>query len=64
MYALVNKEIIKVDESRRLVVLTYQVQDGAGYTVQEHYLMATVPAESESDDTSEERKKKAEAPWS
>ena len=51
MYSLENKEVISVDESRKLIVLTYHVQDGAGYTVQKHYLMASVPAESESDDS-------------
>jgi len=56
MYSLENKEVIKLDESRRLIVLTYHVQDGAGYTVQKHCLVAHVPAESDdlrrsSDDT-------------
>ena len=64
MYSLENKEVISVSEREKLIILTYHVQDGAGYTVQKHYLMASVPAESESDDTSEERKKEAEAPWS
>ena len=47
MYALENKEIIKVDESKRLIVLTYSVQDGAGSTEQKVFLMARVPAESD-----------------
>lgn len=51
MYALENKEVIKLDESRRLIVLTYSVQDGAGSTTQKHCLVAHVPADSESDDT-------------
>ena len=51
MYNLKNEEVEKIDESKRLIILTYEVQDGAGYTVQKHCLMATVPAESESDET-------------
>ena len=49
MYNLVNEEIEKLDESRRLIVLTYEVQDGAGFTTQKACLMASVPPEC--DDT-------------
>ena len=52
MYSLENKEVISVSDHEKLIILTYHVQDGAGYTVQKHYLMASVPAESESDDSS------------
>jgi len=43
MYSLENKEVIKIDESKKLIVLTYHVQDGAGYTEQKHCLVAHVP---------------------
>ena len=43
MYSLENKEVFSVGESKKLIVLTYHVQDGAGYTVQKHYLLANVP---------------------
>lgn len=43
MYSLENKEVFNVGESKKLIVLTYHVQDGAGYTVQKHYLLANVP---------------------
>ncbi len=64
MYNLVDEAIVKLSPTERLIVLTYEVQDGAGSTIQRSSLLATVPEENESDDSSEERKKEAEAPWS
>jgi hypothetical protein len=49
MYNLKKEEVEKIDESKRLIILTYEVQDGAGSTEQKVFLMASVP--SESDDT-------------
>ena len=51
MYNLAHEEVIKVDETRRIIILTFEVQDGAGFTIQNCTLNAVVPADPESDET-------------